>query len=83
MVARDSYFKVLDLAIFCLSVRFTLQLSIWIILLCESTVYTVRHFVFASLSRRTRGAIYFGFLASELADKPYIDYRKVYYGSKL
>ena len=27
MVARDIYFKVLDLAIFCLSVRFTLQLS--------------------------------------------------------
>ena len=28
MVARDIYFKVLDLAIFCLSVRFTLQLSL-------------------------------------------------------
>ena len=44
-------------------------------LLCESTVCTVRHFVFASLSQSTRGAIYFGLLASELADKPYIDYR--------
>ena len=37
--------------------------------------FTVRHFVFASLSQSTRGAIYFGLLASELADKPYIDYR--------
>ena len=30
MVARDNYFKVLGLAIFCLSVRFTLQLSLGI-----------------------------------------------------
>ena len=47
---------------------------IWIILLCEFP-FTRYDIVFASLSQSTREAICFGLLASELADKPYIDYR--------
>ena len=53
MVVLDSYFKILGLAIFCLPVRFTLQLSVYMIKFKVKVMLAMREMTQKELAEKT------------------------------